>query len=49
VLHEVDAQTNAKRAKKPHAPSAGLDAVPFDPPGALLDLALGRADKAGAP
>lgn len=49
VLHEVDAQTNAKRAKKSHAPSAGLDAVPFDPPRALLDLALGRADKAGAP
>lgn len=44
VLRPVDPVANGKR-KKSHRPRTGLDAVPFDPPGALLDRVTGRSGK----
>lgn len=42
-LHPVDPTANARRRReRPHRAPRGIDAVPFDPPGALLDAALGR-------
>jgi hypothetical protein len=45
-LHPVDAAKNAHTARKPRNPGVSPPAsktVPFDPPGALLDKAAGRA------
>lgn len=45
-LHPVDAAKNAHTARKPRNPGMTTPAsktVPFDPPGALLDKAAGRA------
>ena len=39
MLAPVDAVANAKR-RKPTRPRTGLDAVPFDPPAAMLERAL---------
>lgn len=47
-LKPVDPEANARRKKEPQS-RKGIDAVSFDPAGALLDLALGRASKVGAP
>ena len=44
-LRRVDPKSNARR--KEHRPRTGIDAVPFDPAGALLDHALGRSPQAG--
>lgn len=47
ALHPVDAEANAKRPVM-HKLRTGIDAVSFDPPSVLLDLALARGKKAGA-
>jgi hypothetical protein len=47
-LHPVDPVLNAKRKRArriPEAPSGSVGHLPFDPPGALLDRAVGRAPK----
>jgi len=42
-LLPVDPKANARRLRpRPHRAARGIDAVPFDPPSALLDAALGR-------
>ena len=46
-LRPVDPQRNARR--KEHRSRTGIDAVAFDPAGALLDRALGRSNTAGEP
>ncbi len=42
ALHPVDPKANAKKGRKKSKPKPGIDAVPFDPAGALLDKALSR-------
>jgi putative transposase len=44
-LHRVDPKANARRSRKSGRPARGIDAIPFDPPGVLLDEALGRNPK----
>jgi transposase InsO family protein len=46
-LRPVDPQANARR--KDHRARKGIDAVAFDPAGALLDRVVGRTHKDGAP
>ena len=46
-LRRVDPQSNARR--KEHRSRTGIDAVAFDPAGALLDRALGRSTTVGEP
>lgn len=43
-LHPVDAQKNARRGPS-HRVKKGIDAVPFDPPGALLRAATGQHEE----
>lgn len=45
ALHPVDAQKNAQRGPS-HRVKKGIDAVPFDPPGALLRAATGQHEEA---
>ncbi|MCG5054106.1 MAG: hypothetical protein KA712_14170 [Myxococcales bacterium] len=42
ALHVVNAQKNGK-FPRPHRPQRGIDALPFDPAGALLAAATGGA------
>jgi len=48
-VHRVDPKANANTKRRLHPdsrrPKRGIDAVPFDPPKALLDQALGRRRK----
>lgn len=44
-LRRVDPKLNARRRRARPDRARGIDAVPFDPPGALLDRALGRQPK----
>jgi putative transposase len=46
-LHEVDPVRNFRRRRAPVRPIAPAASVPFDPPKALLDRAVGRAPSAG--
>jgi transposase InsO family protein len=48
-LHRVDIVANARRARRRlvHTQRRGIDAVDFDPPGALLDEALSRRARDG--
>jgi transposase InsO family protein len=45
ALHPVDPRKNARIKRSRKTAPRGIDAVPFDPPGALLDRALGRKPK----
>lgn len=45
ALHPVDPRLNARTKRPRKTLAAGIDAVAFDPPGALLDRALGRKPK----
>jgi hypothetical protein len=45
-LRYVDPQANGKQPR-PFTPKPGIDAVAFDPTGALLDQVLGRLPKGG--
>lgn len=45
ALHPVDPRKNARQRRPRKTAARGIDAVPFDPPGALLDRALGRKPK----
>lgn len=42
VLEPVDPHRHARRKRPTHRARRGIDAVPFDPPGALLDEATGK-------
>jgi len=44
-LHSVDPKANARKPRTKDRTARGIDAIPFDPPGALLDRALGRKPK----
>jgi hypothetical protein len=41
-LVPVDPVANSRRPRSPFVPKPGIDAVPFDPAGALLDAYVGR-------
>lgn len=45
ALHPVDPRKNARIKRSRKTAATGIDAVAFDPPGALLDRALGRKPK----
>lgn len=45
ALHPVDPRKNARQRRPRKTSASGIDAAPFDPPGALLDRALGRKPK----
>lgn len=42
LLHPVDAVANSRRSRPAFKPKPGVDAIPFDPAGVLLDRAMGR-------
>lgn len=48
ALTPVDPKANAKRERAPFRPKPGIDAVRFDPAGALLDRYVGRAPEGEA-
>lgn len=42
ALRRVDPVANSQRERPAFKPKPGVDAIPFDPAGALLDRAMGR-------
>lgn len=45
ALRRVDPVANSRRPRKVFEPKPGVDAIPFDPAGALLDRAMGRTPR----